>query len=240
MMHSPDDPVTGSLNFSLAPIRTTSLRDEVHERLRLAIVSGYFKAGTRLNERKLAAELGVSTSPVKEGLRRLEAEGLVRTEPRRGSFVIFAARQAEEMTLARAALESLVAGMAARHATPGDLARMQDLLAQMKAVLEGDDMAHLVRLNGAFHESIRAASGGTYLLDLLNTLHAVDHGTRVAVLSDKRVRKASLREHTAIYQAIASGDVTQAETLMRRHITDAGKTHIELLFHATQESGAHT
>ncbi|WP_298013309.1 GntR family transcriptional regulator [uncultured Castellaniella sp.] len=241
VMKHDDDPVRGSLTFTLAPIQTTSLRDEVHERLRLAIVSGYYKAGTRLNERKLAAEMGVSTSPVKEGLRRLEAEGLVRTEPRRGSFVTFEARQAEEMTLARAALESLVAGMAAQHATQDDLERMRALLGRMKAALEGDDVDHLVSLNSAFHDAVRAASGGTYLLGLLNTLHAFNHGTRVAVLSDRRVRKASLREHTAIYEAIAGRDVARAEALMRSHVTDAGKTHIELLFQADREStGAHT
>ncbi|MFV0283457.1 MAG: GntR family transcriptional regulator [Castellaniella sp.] len=241
MIHHHDDPVKGALSFALAPIQTTSLRDEVHERLRLAIVSGYYKTGERLNERKLAEEMGVSTSPVKEGLRRLEAEGLVRTEPRRGSFVTFAARQAEEMTLARAVLESLVAGMAARHASAQDLVRLQALLAEMKAALAEDDVDHLVTLNSAFHETVRAASGSTYLHGLVNSLHAFSLGTRVAVLSDRQVRAESLNEHTAIYQAIVRRDVARAESLMRRHITAAGQAHVELLFHAVQTTdGAHT
>ena len=226
--------------FTLSPIQTTNLRDQVHDELRLAIISGHYKTGERLNERKLAAELGISTSPIKEVLRRLEAEGLVRTEPRRGSFVTFSARQAEEMTLARAALESMVTGLAAQNATAGDLSNMRQRLADMKAAIATDDPEQLVVFNEAFHNAIRSASGCTYLLELLNTLRAFDHGTRVSVLSHKKVRTESLKEHTAIYQAIARHDAARAEALMRHHITAAGKTHIELLFDAPPHStGAH-
>jgi len=226
--------------FAFQPIQTTNLREQVHEALRLAIISGHFKAGMRLNERKLAAEFGVSTSPVKEVLRRLEAEGLVRTEPRRGSFVTFSARQAEEMTLARAALESVVAGLAARNASGQDLKRLRGVLAQMKAAIAQNDAEQLVAFNESFHDTIRAASGCTYLITLLDTLRAFNHGTRVSVLSKEDVRAASLHEHTAIFKAIEAHDVSRAEALMRSHITDAGKTHIELLFGpSTDFTGAH-
>src|SRR3546814_1757699 len=83
----------------------------------LPIFAGRFRDGERLNERELAKDLGVSTTPLKEALRQLEDEGLVRTEARRGVFVTFGTQQAEEMSLARAALESLIARLAAKRAT---------------------------------------------------------------------------------------------------------------------------
>src|SRR5688572_16893814 len=83
----------------LAPVDPAflrGLREHVHDVLRRAIISGDIPAGARLNERQLADELGVSTTPLKEALRRLETEGLVATEPRRGVRVTFDAGQAEE------------------------------------------------------------------------------------------------------------------------------------------------
>ena len=85
----------------IQPIYLANLRDHVHHNLRDAILAGRFRSGERLNERDLARELGVSTTPLKEALRQLEAEGLIRTESRRGVYVTFGAQQAEEMTLAR-------------------------------------------------------------------------------------------------------------------------------------------
>src|SRR5579885_1642210 len=89
----------------LEPIVAQGVSDHVQHRLRAALLSGRFQSGQRLNERMLAAELGVSTTPVKAALQRLEVDGLVRIEPRRGVYAEFDARQAEQMTLARAALE---------------------------------------------------------------------------------------------------------------------------------------
>ena len=105
----------------IQPIYLANLRDHVHHNLRDAILAGRFRSGERLNERDLARELGVSTTPLKEALRQLEAEGLVRTEARRGVYVTFGPQQAEEMTLARAALESMIARLAAKRASPSDI-----------------------------------------------------------------------------------------------------------------------
>ena len=95
------------------PSLLKGLREHVHDALRRAIISGEIPSGALLNERQMAEQLGVSTTPLKEALRRLENEGLIVTEPRRGTRVTFDAAQAEEMALARAALESMIARMAA-------------------------------------------------------------------------------------------------------------------------------
>lgn len=214
----------------LEPIRLRSLREHVHEELRQAIISGRLKTGAKLNERQLAADLGTSTSPLKEALRQLEAEGLVRTEPRRGSFVTFSPRQAEEMNLARAALESIIARQAAKHAPEEAFDILRAVVEEMRAAVESGNVELLIALNEDFHDAIHEASGCEYLRRLQNAQRTYDHAARVTVLSREEVRRASFHEHEAIMRAIVARDEDEAERLMRKHIMDAGKTHIELVF----------
>lgn len=214
----------------LEPIKLKSLREHVHEELRQAIISGRFKTGSRLNERKLAADLGTSTSPLKEALRQLESEGLVRTEARRGTFVTFSARQAEEMTLARAALESVIARQAARHGTEADFDRLRGLIDGMRAAVEAGHVLELIDLNETFHDTIHDASGCEYLRRLQNSQRMYDRAARVAILGRDEVRRDSFHEHEAIMRAVTRRDEDLAEKLMRDHITAAGNTHIKLVF----------
>lgn len=214
----------------LEPIRLRSLREHVHEELRQAIISGRFKTGAKLNERQLAADLGTSTSPLKEALRQLEAEGLVRTESRRGSYVTFSPRQAEEMTLARAALESIIARQAAKHAPEERFNGLRAVIEEMRVAVGSGDVQELIRLNEKFHDAIHEASGCDYLRRLQNAQRTYDHAARVTVLSREDVRRISFLEHEAIMEAIVARNEDEAERLMRQHILDAGKTHIELVF----------
>lgn len=214
----------------LAPIRQKSLRDHVHDTLRDAIISGRLTSGMRLNERQLAADLEISTSPLKEALRQLEAEGLVRVEPRKGTFVNFSPRQAEEMTLARAALESVIARQAARHGTQAYFDDMRAVIEKMRAAVDGADSAQLIELNESFHDTIHEASGCEYLRRLQNAQRLYDHAARVTVLAEEDVRQTSFYEHEAIMQAIVSRNEDLAERLMREHILAAGNIHIGLVF----------
>lgn len=215
----------------LEPIKLKSLREHVHDKLRQAIISGRLKAGSRLNERKLAADLGISTSPLKEALRQLESEGLVRTEARRGSFVTFSARQAEEMTLARAALESIIARQAAKHGTEDAFDRLRTLIEEMRKAVLAAPVLTLIDLNETFHDTIHDASGCEYLRRLQRTQRMYDHAARVAVLARAEVRQISFHEHEAIMRAVTGRDEDLAERLMREHIVSAGTTHIQLLEH---------
>ncbi|MFT4151712.1 MAG: GntR family transcriptional regulator [Paracoccaceae bacterium] len=214
----------------LAPIRQKSLRDHVHDTLRDAIISGRLASGMRLNERQLAADLEISTSPLKEALRQLESEGLVRTEPRRGTFVNFSPRQAEEMTLARAALESVIARQAARHGTEFYFGILRETIGKMRKAMEAADAGRLIELNETFHDTIHEASGCEYLRRLQNAQRLYDHAARVTVLAEEEVRRTSFFEHEAIMQAIVARDEDRAERLMREHILAAGQIHIGLVF----------
>lgn len=230
MDSSPADAVETRPTHTLEPIKLKSLREHVHDSLRQAIIAGRLKAGIRLNERQLASELGISTSPLKEALRQLESEGLVRTEARRGTFVTFSARQAEEMTLARAALESIIARQAAKHGTEEALGMLGSIIEEMRTALASGDVQDLIVLNEKFHDAIHEASGCEYLRRLQNAQRMYDHAARVTVLSREEVRRASFLEHEAIMQAIVTRDTDRAERLMREHIVSAGNTHIELVF----------
>lgn len=227
---SPADAVEARPTHTLEPIKLKSLREHVHDSLRQAIIAGRLKAGMRLNERQLASELGISTSPLKEALRQLESEGLVRTEARRGTFVTFSARQAEEMTLARAALESIIARQAAKHGAEEAFDGLRSIIEEMRGAVASGDVQDLIALNEKFHDAIHEASGCEYLRRLQNAQRMYDHAARVTVLSREEVRRASFLEHEAIMQAIVTRDTDRAERLMREHIVLAGNTHIELVF----------
>ena len=214
------------------PIFLKSLRDHVHDLVRGAIVSGRLKEGEKLNERRLALELGISTTPLKEALRVLEVEGLVRSEARKGIYVTFSPTQAEEMTLARAAIESMIARQAAKRVTATDVATMRGFLAQMNAALKAVDVPRLIELNEKFHDAIHDASGCEYLRRLQNGQRMYDHAARLLVLADEIERVRSVEEHAAIVDAIAAKDPDLAERLMREHVIRAGEKHIGLVFGA--------
>ncbi len=203
------------------------LRDHVQEALREAIISGRFRPGDKLNERLLAAELGVSTTPVKAALQRLQTDGLVRIEPRRGAYARFNAGQAEQMMLARAALEGMIAREAARRADADDLAGINACIAEMGHATEAGAVEQLIVLNEKFHDAIQAASRCAYLASLLEGQRMYDRATRVALLGDPAERKRALLEHGAIARALADRDSDRAEQAMRDHIIRSGRQHVE-------------
>jgi DNA-binding GntR family transcriptional regulator len=214
------------------PMFLRSLRDHVHDLIRDAIVAGRLKEGEKLNERRLALELGISTTPLKEALRALEVEGLVRSEARKGIYVTFSPAQAEEMTLARAALESMIARQAAKRVGPAHVQAMRGFLVQMNAALVAIDVPHLIELNEKFHDVIHGASGCEYLRRLQSGQRMYDHAARLTILSEENERVRSVEEHAAIVDAIAARDADLAERLMREHVIRSGEKYIGLVFGA--------
>lgn len=223
----------------VAPHLLRSLREHVHERLRRAIVAGRFRNGERLNERTLAEMLGVSTTPVKDAIRRLESEGLVRTESRRGVFVEFSAGQALQMALGRAALESVMAHIAANHVTESDIAEMARLIEEMEHATAHAELEDLVTLNESYHGMIHRMSGCDYLERRLDGQRMYDHAQRIALLSETAERQQGFEEHRAIAQALAGRDPGLAETRMRRHIVRSAKAHVRQVFGSDAEGLAY-
>lgn len=223
----------------VAPHLLRSLREHVHERLRQAIVAGRFRNGERLNERHLAESLGVSTTPVKDAMRMLESEGLVRTEARRGVFVLFSARQALEMALGRAALESVMTHIAANRISPDEIRAMSALIDDMENATAHSELEDLVDLNEAYHGTIHRISGCDYLERRLDGQRMYDHAQRIALLGDLGERRQGFVEHQSIFAALAARDPALAEQRMRSHIVRSAKSHVRQVFGADAEGLAY-
>ncbi|GGA86115.1 GntR family transcriptional regulator [Brucella endophytica] len=207
-----------------------TVRDHVHREMRAAILAGRFATGEKLNERSLAEQFGVSTTPIKEALRQLETEGLVESLPRRGVVIRFTSNWAEEMILARAALESMIAHLAAKRIDKkgeADLAATTRLMSD--ATISGDADS-LIALNETFHDLIHKISRCDYLANLIERQQFYDAGTRRVIHLDPSERSKSLEEHTAIADAIISGDADNAERRMRDHVVRSGETYLNIVF----------
>lgn len=203
-----------------APDEVLSLAERAYRRLRDAILGGALPAGSRVSERALGKSLGVSAQPVREALRRLEAEGMVVTSPRRGTVVAeFDAGALAEMNLIRLALEGSAAALAARKATGEDLSALREQLRAMRDATAADDVVALARANEAFHERLHAAAGNAFLARSLQTLRAYDRVARLRALrSSPREPAQALREHASLLAALRRRDPDLAEARMRAHV----------------------
>jgi DNA-binding GntR family transcriptional regulator len=226
------DPAWAPLALSEAQKRI--LRSHVHEALRLAIIVGRYAENERLNERALALEFGVSTTPLKEAFRQLEAEGLIETLPRRGVRVRFGLAWAEEMILARAALESTIATVATERITAAQKQALRDVLSRMKAATGGTDVAHLVELNSEYHDIIHLASRCAHLTRLIERQRFYDVSARRVIHLDPAERRTAYREHGAVARAIIAGRAEEAGQLMTRHVRRSGSRY---LAHAFPDAG---
>jgi len=224
------DEEKGRPSLSLNSAALMSLRDHVRNQLRLAVISGRFAPGERLTERALAEELGVSTTPLKEALRGLEAEGLIEVLPRRGMVVRFDADYAEEMILARAALESSLAALAAQRATDEQRAEMAATVNLMHEATEASDISQLIVLNETFHDAIHAASQSRHITRLVGQQQFYDDNARRVIHQDEGESLVACQEHAAICEAIIARDAERASQAMRRHVLRSGELYLSVAF----------
>ncbi|HTU02149.1 MAG TPA: GntR family transcriptional regulator [Candidatus Sulfotelmatobacter sp.] len=197
-----------------------SLRERIAERLREAILAGDLAAKARLKEPELARGLGVSRTPLREAIRQLEAEGLLTTVPRVGTFVSEVhARDAEETYAIRAVLEGLAARQAAENPDPSKAERLRDILSELARKTHDAQMYR--EAAGRFHELIFALSGNRRLQALNQSLNYQVNRLRALSLSAPRRPSVSLREHRQIAAAIVRGQGTDAERLTRAHVEGA-------------------
>ncbi len=220
----------GRSSLALSEAQKRSLRDHVHETLRMAIIAGQFAENERLNERELAIELGVSTTPLKEAFRRLEAEGLIETQPRRSVRIRFSKAWAEEMILARAALESVIAALAAERITSEQKAELSEVVELMRAATVADDVDRLVALNTRFHDGVHHASRCQHLTHLIERQRFYDASARRVIHQELGERSVALEEHTAIARAIVSRSAAKAERLMSQHVRRSGAHYLAFVF----------
>lgn len=213
-------------NFQLQMNDYLPLRDVVFHTLRQAILRGELKPGERLMEIHLAQKLGVSRTPVREAIRKLELEGLVRMIPRKGAVVAeITISDLEDVLEVRMALEELAVKLACRMLTPEQLDEIGGLADEFEQTLYGEDVGACAQADMRFHEAIYAATGNGRLVQILNNLREQMYRYRMEYLKDRDAHQQLVQEHAEILEALADRDVERALEASGRHI-ERQKEHI--------------
>lgn len=191
----------------------------VLDAIRDGILSGRYPEGEKLDQQALADELGVSLIPVRESLRQLEAEGLVRIYPHRGAFVAeLSVDELKEIYLIRETLEELATQLAVPNLTRRTLEQLGNLVAQMEQATAAQDFDRLLDLNRSFHFAVYEASRRPLLVQMINGLW--DRSTLYRRLYTHLPERApqALAEHKEIYAACQEGDAEVAGRVVRKNI----------------------
>ena len=215
----------------LVPVKLDSykpLREIVFESMREAIISGVLEPGERLMEIQLAEEMGVSRTPVREAIRKLELEGFVVMIPRKGAYVAGVShKDVADVFEIRAALEGLAAGLAAERATDEEIEQMERAL-----LFTNDDnvpLEKIVELDTEFHALVYKASRNDRLTQILANIREQIQRFRATSLAVPGRIKDAVLEHRGIVEAIARHDVEEAHELAMAHIVTAENVMFEAL-----------
>lgn len=205
--------------------RTASLADQVFEKLEDDIVYGIYKRGEILTELKLAENLGVSRTPIREALRRLEQERLI-ADTGKGSVVMGITKEdLLDIMDIRQSIEGLAGYYAAMNITPEGAEELTNLVDLQEFYHGKKDIARLQAIDDEFHAAICRLSKRNVINDTLIPLHRKTRLYRKIAMEDQERSPKSLQEHRLILQAIVSGDGDQAKDLMSKHIVNA-KNHM--------------
>jgi DNA-binding GntR family transcriptional regulator len=212
--------ISSDASFQVSP----SLRHDVRKHLRNLIFDGTLKPGDRIVESRLARELGISQTPVREALRELEQMGLVVSYPNRGSSVRkVEPRDADEMYTLRAHLEAMAITLALPKLTSEDLATLDGLIDGMVEAGENEDPDRLTELDARFHEFICERSGHGLLLRTWQGISPLNWTMMTVIrLKDRNLRELAER-HRPIVDALRSGDSERAVQVIREHVLVLGE-----------------
>ncbi|MEW6172490.1 MAG: GntR family transcriptional regulator [Bacillota bacterium] len=217
----------------LLPVKLDSykpLREVVFESLREAIIKGIMKPGERIMEVQLAEELGVSRTPVREAIRKLELEGLVVMLPRRGAYVAgISVKDMADVFEVRAALEALAAGLAAERITDEELENLERSLVEITEVSDSQDIGAVVDRDTHFHDIIYRASRNGWLLQIITHLQDQLQRFRMTTLSRPGRTREAVEEHKKIVEAISERNSELAAQLAREHIENAESSLLNTL-----------
>ena len=208
--------------------------DYAYAELQRRILTGVLPAGAVIPQAKLAAEIGVSTTPLREAIRRLSAEGMVELEAHRDARVTpVSADEARHLYQVRENLDPLAAALAAQTRTASDIAAISAAFDRLSPIASESDLDALVR-HREFHRTVYRASGNPVLIDILERLWDKADRYRVIGLSHRgdspEDRSRVTAEHRAIMEAVADGDADRANAVMREHIGNSlGRRAIDAL-----------
>ena len=206
------------------------LRDVVFQTLRSAILTGTLKPGERLMEIHLANQLGVSRTPVREAIRKLELEGLVIMIPRRGAEVAnITAESLKDVLEVRRALDVLCAELASERISDSELAALKIACDEFETATKSGDITLIAAKDVAFHDIILKATGNSKLIVLVNNLSEQMYRYRFEYIKDAGDCKHLINEHRSIYDAIAGKDKVSAASAARLHIDNQEKAIMAII-----------
>ena len=228
------------LNFTVKMDEYLPLRDVVFNTLREAILRGELKPGERLMEIQLANKLGVSRTPIREAIRKLELEGLVLMIPRKGAEVAqITEKSLRDVLEVRRALENLAVQLACLRMSPQTLADLKAAARAFEEILGGEDVTAVAEADVAFHDVSYMATDNQRLISLLNNLREQMYRYRVEYLKKKECHKQLLWEHQEIIRAIEAGEIDVATKITEQHIDNQVEAVSDALRHLEENQFRH-
>ncbi len=206
----------------MSPSRKINSEDAVYRKLKTAIRKRYIKQGSQLVEVALAQQLGVSRTPVRSAIRRLEAEGLVNSIPNRGAFVITPTqKEIEETFLVRAQLEIMAIRLTCMRVTAKQIEELRNLISLETKVFDESNLDEYYTANDNLHLKIAELSGNRVLYSYIKEL--LDRTRIFLILYDPfyKLEYRPTSEHEAIIDALAAGDAERAATAVEMHINSS-------------------
>ncbi len=195
------------------------LRDVVFNTLRQAILRGELAPGERLMEIQLADRLGVSRTPIREAIRKLELEGLVLMIPRKGTEVArISAKSLRDVLEVRRSLEELATELACQRMSEEQIAELSEAKEVFARAVAHGDIMEMAETDESFHDVIYRGTGNERLVQILNNLREQMYRYRLEYIKDADKRRILLIEHDNIYKAICARHVAEAKEAMREHI----------------------
>ncbi|MFC4736874.1 GntR family transcriptional regulator [Bacillus daqingensis] len=215
---------------------TSAKNGPVFQQIWNLIITGEIKSGQLLTERTLAESLGVSRTPIRESLRKLEKYGLVRHEPHKGVRVVSVDRESvRQLYEVRELLEGLAAATLAKKIQDIDISSMETLLYKAEKAAEENDIKRLSQINAGFHYELAKKSGNMYLEDIMSTLQSHISLVMSKSLSLTGRPQENIAEHWMILQAIKQGDPSLAESITKYHVRKAMEKALKKIDAAERE-----
>ena len=217
-------------NFKVNMNEYLPLRDVVFNTLRQAILRGELKPGERLMEIQLANKLGVSRTPIREAIRKLELEGLVLMIPRKGAEVAeITEKSLRDVLEVRRALEELSVQLACEKITKEEIRELERVAKEFQQVVKSSDITEIAEVDVRFHDIIYTATDNQKLIQLLNNLREQMYRYRVEYLKWDGVFPQLIAEHEAIIRHIENNEKEKATEVMCRHIDNQVEAVIDVI-----------
>jgi DNA-binding GntR family transcriptional regulator len=211
------------------------MQKDAYQLILEAIDAGTYRPGDRLVESELAERFGVSRTPVREALQRLETQSMLARDGRSLIVASLDHNQLAELYVVRSELEGLAARLAAKHASPEEVLVLRDMIAEDRALVGNPEA--MSKANRRFHKQIHLASHNRYLVQQLDLVHRSMALLATTSLAAQGRSQAALIEHEAIVKAIAEGDGDAAQAALRAHISKAFETRLKLDSVAARRQG---